>query len=122
MIKTTARQIEISMPSLAALGNSKLPAKAAYAVSKLSTACSKELDQYFKQREKIFSDAGCVVKDGKYVHDDQAVVDKAIKDVDEIASMVVEINALMLDIEQFGTAEVPGNAFFGLEWAMKSDT
>lgn len=131
MIKTTPKQIGESQMAVIALLNSRLPVKAAYSVSKLARACDVEMQQYNMAREKIFMGAGCtvitteeVIKGEKktisnYTHVDSEQLAQCIKDGDELATTPVEINALPLDLEQFGEAELPGSAFYGLEWAMK---
>lgn len=132
MIKTTLKNIAAAMPGLAALINSKLPVKAAYAVSKLAKACGAEMHEYDQRREKIFTEAGCTVEArGKHPGTGEELrewvnpvaPDKlldAIKQADELLTQEVELNALPLDLEQFGTADVPGGVFLGLDWAMKA--
>lgn len=136
MINCTNRQITLAVAAINTLCEAKLPAKAAYSVSKLTDACQTESKAHNIKREKIFSDAGCTVetkvvksvdKDGKaqeqqvgiWIHADAEILAKAAKDAEELAETPVEINALPLDIDQFGAAELPGNAFTGLDWAMK---
>ena len=81
-----------------------------------------EMEQYNAARTRIFNDAGCVIEGEKYVHkDDPAVVEKCVKEADELLAAEVEINALPLDIDAFGNAELQGAAFFALEWAMKQE-
>lgn len=119
MIKTTLDDITKSMEAIGLLLGAQLPAKAAYGVSKLARACRAEMDDYEQRRRKIFEEAGCTVKDNNFVHGDATVLAAAIKEVAELQSSECEINALPLDIEQFKEAEIPGNAFFNLDWAMK---
>lgn len=122
MIKTTLDDISKSMEAIGLLLGAKLPAKAAYGVSKLARACRAEMDEYEQRRTKVFEDAGCTVKDSNFVHEDPTVLAAAIKEATELRSSECEINALPLDIEQFKDVEVPGNGFFGLDWAMKSES
>lgn len=119
MIKTTPKQISESMDAVNALLGAKLPAKAAYSVSRLARACQSEMETFTKARQKIFIDAGCTEKDKKYVHQDPAKLDAAVKESEELAGVEVELNALVLDLDQFNDADVPGNAFYALDWAMK---
>jgi hypothetical protein len=124
LIRTTLKSISEAMPALQLLLAAKLPVKAAYAVGKLSRACANEMEQYERDRAKLFAEAGCVVdeKANKYVHkDDATIVEKVSKEASEMLDAECEIVALPLDIEQFGNAEVPGAAFFGLDWAMKKE-
>lgn len=139
-MKTTLKQIIDSAGAIQLLMGAKLPVKASYAVSKLAKACQSEMEDYNKTREKLFEDAGCTqmpAKDAKgnvqkntdgtemmeYVHpeDDaeKSKVKAVVAKVEELHGAEVSLNALPLDLEQFGNAEVPGAAFFGLEWAMK---
>lgn len=122
-MKTTPRKIGEAMGAINALLSSKLPVKASYSVSKLARACQVELEDFGKAREKIFTEAGCTVDEAskKFVHDDKATLDKAVADADELSDTEVEINALPLDVELFGNAEVPGHAFLGLDWALKPE-
>lgn len=120
-IKTTPKKIGEANAAITALLGAKLPVKAAYAVSKLGKACQAEMEDFSKAREKIFTDAGCTVRDNKYHHDEKEKLDAAIKLADELSDAEVEIAALPLDIEQFGNAELPGHAFLGLDWAMKPE-
>ena len=120
------------------LSTKRLPAKASYSVSKLADACQAESQTFDKARQKLFSDAGCTIKvtkisvvdeDGKpkeierseWVHDDPAAFDAVKEQAMQLETMEVEINALLLDIDQFGSAELPGNAFTGLDWAVKKE-
>lgn len=122
MIKTTPKKIMEGMPGLNALLQAKLPVKAKYSVSKLGRACQEELETFEKTREKIFTDAGCVKGETKWTHPDGPdAVQTATKEVDELAGVEVEINALPLDLEQFGNGDIEGPAFYGLDWAMKAD-
>lgn len=126
-IKTTNRQIVDGTGSINTLLKSILPSKAAYSVSKLANACVSEQKSYETAREKIFTDAGCEIRetgpDGakvrEWTHDDKEVVEKAKASVNDLLDAEVELNALPLDIDQFGNAELPGNAFTGLDWAIK---
>lgn len=120
-IKTTLKQIADAMPAInALLACSKLPVKASYAVGKLAAACESEMVAYNKARNQAFLDAGCGVADDKYTHPDgAAALTAAAAKADELLDAEAELSALPLDIAQFGSAEVPGNSFFNLEWAMK---
>lgn len=118
MLKVTVRNMLQSQGSVQALVRSRLPAKAAYAVSKLAAACEHEAKHFEKERLKVFTDAGCTLVENKWTHADKAVYDASIKRVEEMADAEVELNALPLALEQFGSAEVPGGVFIGLEWAM----
>lgn len=120
-MKTTIKQIQDAVPALQILTGCKLPVKAAYSVSKLVKACDRELADYTEARTKIFQDAKCTVVDGNFTHDDKAILDECIAKAEELRSAEVEINALPLDIEQFGNGDVPGAAFLGLDWAMKQE-
>lgn len=121
-IKTTPATIALAIGSLTALMGAKLPVKAAYTVSKLARACDAELETYNAARAKIFTDAGCVVEGTQYVHKtDPTKLAEAIKQGDELGTVECELNALPLDIEQFKDCDVPGNAFYGLDWAMKPE-
>lgn len=124
MITTTIKELREAQPCITMLLNARLPVKAAYAVSKLARACNPELEQFGKAAEKIFTEAGCTLTgDGdkkEWTHKDKAILEKAIADVDELMTVAVELNALPLDLEQFGTAELPGAAFLMLDWAMKA--
>lgn len=119
MIKTTFKTVDASKQSLQALFSTKLPVKAAYAVGKLAQACDGAMAEYAEKRGKIFETAGCVAKDGKWVHIEQGVIDACVKEADELSEAEVELNALPLDIEQFGSVEVPGYVFVHLDWAVK---
>lgn len=133
-INTTPAKIDIALTALRVLGAAKLPAKAAYSVSKLAKACDNQLRDFHTEREKIFTAAGCTkevvpekkAQDGspmmKWVHPDPGELAAAIKETDALADVDVELaGVLPLDIEQFGNAELPGHAFYGLDWAMKPD-
>lgn len=130
MLNTTLKQIMDANAALSILLGAKLPVKASYSVSKLAKACASEMEDYNKKREKMFGDAGCVlVTTGKnddgsekkeYQHpDDKAKLDAVVKEIEELQGVEVEINALALDLDQFGSADVQGAAFYGLDWAMK---
>lgn len=124
MLKATLKQIAESTGSINLLmQGKKVPPKAAYAVSKLAKACANEMEHYGEQRKKVFDEAGCTVDTEKsvYVHaDGQEKVDAVAKEAEQLLDAEVEINALALDLEQFGDkAELDAAAFFGLEWAMK---
>jgi hypothetical protein len=119
VIKTTLMAIEKALPALTAQATAKLPVKAAYGLAKLRDACTKEMERYLEQRDKLFKDANCVIKDDKWTHPDSALYASLVKQSEELASVEVEINALPLDLEQYGNAELPGNSFFMLEWALK---
>ena len=135
MIKTSPKQIAICMGSLEALMGAKLPVKATYAVGKLARACHAAMETYNKDRQKEFEDAGCktVIKgknpDGSdrevYEHpeDDEAKTKlKAVqKKTEEMAEVEIEVNALPLDLAQFGDVDLPGNALYGLDWAVKAE-
>ena len=120
-MKATLRQIIEGNAGLQLMLGSKLPVKASYAVSKLARACASELDDFNKQREKLFTDAGCTVVGQEYAHSEgKEKIAAIIKEVEQLKDVEVEINALPLDLEQFGSGELPGAAFFGLDWAMKT--
>lgn len=132
MLKATLKQIMEGNAALGLLLGAKLPVKASYAVSKLAKACSSELEDYNKKRTQLFQDAGCVLTttgenpDGtpkqEYTHTDgKEKIDAVVKEIEDLIDAEVEINALALDIDQFGSADVQGAAFFGLDWAMKQD-
>lgn len=133
-MKATLKQVLESTPAIQLLMGAKLPVKASYAVSKLAKACQIEIEDYNKTREKLFEDAGCKQQangqknpDGtdimEYVHPeddaDKSKVKAVVDKVEELQGAEVTLNALPLDLEQFGNVEVPGAAFFGLGWAMK---
>lgn len=131
-MKATLKQINEGSGALNLLMGAKLPVKAAYAVSKLAKLCQNEMEHFGKQREKHFEDAGCKIevtgkdKEGnetkEYVHPDgKEKIDAVVKEVEEMMDAEVEISALPLDLEQFKDVELPGAAFFGLDWAMKKD-
>lgn len=120
MIKTTPDQIAKSVAAINMLLSMKLPAKAAYAVSKLARVCKEENDAFDRDRAKVFEDAGCTVKDSNYVHEtDPAKLEEAIQAAQERRMVDCEINALPLDIEHFKDVELPGDVFLSLDWAMK---
>ena len=120
MISTTLKTIVDSQASIQLLLDAKIPVKAAYAVSKLARACASEMEHYGEQRRKAFEAAGCVVKDNKWVHPDgEEALKEAVKTADELLDAKVELNALPLDLDQFGNGDIVGAAFFNLEWAMK---
>jgi hypothetical protein len=125
MIKSTLKEILDSFGSIQTLvGGKKMPPKAAYAVGKLARAVQSEIEQFYKTKEKIFTDAGCVVEPVKneYIHPAEPTkLEEAKQAVEDLVGAEVELNALPLDIEQFGNAELDGNAFIGLDWAMKKD-
>lgn len=120
MIRTTIRKVIEGATGLDPLLKAKLPVKAKYSVSRLASACQAEIERYHKEREKIFTEAGCVAGEKVYTHDDPEVLKKATAEADELLGAEVEISALPLDLEQFKDAEIEGPAFFGLEWAMKA--
>jgi hypothetical protein len=121
-MKTTLKEINASIPSLRILSKGKkVPPKANYAISKLAKACDNELEHYNQERHKLFVAAGCTVsEDGeKYLHETPGKVDEIEKQAKEMLEAEVELNALPLNIEQFGDAEFEnGCAFYGLDWAM----
>ena len=124
-MKATIQQLFEATPAIQLLlGCPKLPIKASYAVGKLAKAVDSELKQYQEKKQKIFDDAGCILSEDKtrYVHTDEAVLLACAKDAQDLTGAEAEIYALPLDLEQFGNAEVPGAAFFGLEFAMKEET
>ena len=121
-MKTTIKQIQDAVPALQILTGCKLPVKAAYSVSKLVKACDRELAEFNEARVKIFTEGGCVVVDGNYANPpDKEVLKDCLDKAEELRDTEVEINALPLDIEQFGNGDVPGAAFLGLDWAMKQE-
>lgn len=129
MIKTTLKNVMQAMPCIDLLMAAKLPVKAAYAVGKLGRACAPEAEAFNRERDKIFAEAGCTIEDKgadahgnerrQWVHSEPEKLAVALKQADELLTQEVELNALPLDLEQFGNADVPGAAFFGLGWAMK---
>lgn len=123
-MQATLKQLNDSQQAVQLLLESKLPAKAAYAVSKLAAACLQELQDYQAARAKIFTDGGCVVDANRkeWVHPDgKERRDEAVKQADELLGATVTLNVTPLDLEQFKDVEVPGGAFFALDWAMKAD-
>ena len=118
MIKVTLKQLAGSQVGMSALLGAKLPIKAKYAVSKLAGAIDKELESFNAARNKIFDDAGCTVVDKAYSHTDKDALAKAIKDAEELATSEVELNALPLNLDQFGDGDIDGPAFYGLMWAV----
>lgn len=130
-MNTTIKQIAEATAAINVLMGAKLPVKAAYAVSKLAKLCSNEMEHFGKQRDKVFEDRGCTItetenKDAngepikEWSHPDgKEAMAAVLKEIDEMMQSAVEISAVPLDIEQFGDADVPGGAFFGLDWAMK---
>lgn len=121
MIKATNQQILDSIFATQILMACKLPIKAAYAVSKLGKACAIEERDINEMKQKIFTEGGCTIIDGRWSGADEEKFAAAIKEVEAMLSIEIEINAIPLDIEQFGNAEIPGNAFYGLDWAMKPE-
>jgi hypothetical protein len=121
MLKTTPRKITEGMAGLDALLKAKLPVKAKYAVARLARACQDELEQFGKVREKVFKEAGCAAGEKSWTHEDPDRLAHAVKEVEEMMDAECEINALPLDLDQFGDGEVEGPAFLGLDWAMKAD-
>ena len=121
MINATLKQLAASSVGIQSLLAAKLPVKAKYAVSKLAGAIDRELETFNAARTKIFDDAGCTVVDKAYSHTHKELLANAIKDAEELALTEVEINALPLDIEQFGNADIEGPAFYALDWAMKPE-
>lgn len=131
MIKTTVKQIQEGMSALQILTGCMIPAKAAYAVSKLINACNSELAHFETARKKIFTDAGAVIGpvtrqvDGKdvtndeWTHADPEKMEEIKAQVVELQGAEAELNALPLDIEQFGSKDLPGGALVGLGWALK---
>lgn len=119
-MKATITQIQQAIPCIQMLMNAKLPAKAAYAVSKLGKACDAEFTEYQQARTKIFEGGGCVIKDNAYVNDDAEKLAVCVAEANAVAGLEVELNALPLDLDHFGNAEIPGSAFYGLEFAMKA--
>jgi hypothetical protein len=123
MIKTTLKALQESQPCITMLLNARLPVKAAYAVSKLGRAINAELEQFGKTREKLFEEAGCTVTgegDKKeWTHKEKETLKSVIKQVEELLTTEVEVNALPLDLDQFGSAELPGASFLTLGWALK---
>lgn len=124
MIKATPKKITEGLAALNLMMSPsvKLPAKAAYGLGKLAKACNAEMKDYGEARNKVFEQHGCTLKgpEGKqeWTHEDPEKLKAAIAEADQLADVEVELNAIPLDLEQFGNAEVPG-AFFGLDWAMK---
>jgi hypothetical protein len=127
----TIKQIRDALPALQQLMSAKLPAKAAYAVSKLATTCQKEANHYNAMRTKCFEDAGCKIEGDEWIHPDdprendkpmkeKPKRDEVVKHTEEMLDTTVSINVLPLDLEQFKDAEIPGGAFFSLDWAMKT--
>ena len=122
MIKTTPKLIRGCIGSLNELSGSALPVKAAYSVSKLIAACNSELRDFEAARNKIFADAGCTINDKtQWTHENLEVLEAKKKVVEELLDVETEINALPLDIEQFGSATVPGGVFAELFWALKPE-
>lgn len=137
MIKTTNREIQQSTGCINVLLVAKLPAKATYSVSKLAGACMAEQKTFSEATKKVFEEAGCKIVTKKvkvadkdtggtkevdssvWHHDDAAVLASTVATVEEMADAEVEINALPLNIDQFGNAELPGNTFIGLDWAIQ---
>lgn len=139
MIKAKLKDVVEAMPSVQALMSASLPVKAAYAVGKLARAMQGEFEDFNKAREKLFKDAGCFLEkaengmqewkhlgkkgvDGAADATGDSIVSGIVKQVnEELLEGEVELNALPLDIEAFKEAAVPGNAFYGLDWAMKPE-
>lgn len=121
MLKATLRQVIEAGPGLQMLSSVKLPIKAAYAVGKLAAAFSRESEHYSQLKDKVFKEAGCRIDKNQWTHDDPEVMERCIKEVEELAAADVELAALPLDLEQFGNAEVPAHALMHLDWAIKHE-
>jgi hypothetical protein len=121
MIKATIKQILNGNAGINSLLAAKLPVKAKYAVCKLADAMTVEMERYNKARAKIFEDAGCIAADNYYTHNDKDALVRATAEAAELTEAEVEINALPLDLEQFGNAEIEGPGFYGLDFAMKKE-
>lgn len=130
-MEATLKQIMEATGPLNQLMGAKLPAKAAYAVSKLASACTKELEHFGKVRDKMFEEGGCkaetVGKDAQgndkqeWVHPEGKEKVLAIaRKADEMLDSTVTLSVLPLDLEQFNNVELPGSSFYGLDWAMKA--
>ncbi len=128
-IKTTLQKVVDANVALSILTAADLPNKAAYTVSKLATACAREIRDYEKKRKSIFEKAGCTVKEHKdektkevisseWVHVEKEKLDAAIKEADELLELECEINALPFKLEHFGDVRLKGAAFMNLDWAM----
>jgi hypothetical protein len=127
-MKTTAAALQFAAPALGELMSIKLPAKFAYAVSKLAHAVDAELKQIAEAREKIFKDAGCTVvtetvdekEINRWDHEDKEVLEKAAKEAFELNDVEVELNVLPLDLDQLGDRDVEPRIFYPLDFAIKS--
>jgi hypothetical protein len=84
------------------------------------------MEHFGKQRDKVFEDFGCVsskVSEDRIEWNHPEGKEKlleAVKQIEDMLTSETELNALPLDLDQFGDAELPGGSFFGLDWAMKS--
>lgn len=146
MIKTTLKNVMEAQAAIEALMSVRsLPSKVSYAVSKLAKACQSEMQQYEEARKAIFEKHGCVmgfvidpqtdaprlvngmpVQEWQHPEDDayKSKVMAAVKEGTELLDVEIEINALYLYLDKFvdrndRDLELPGNAFFGLDWAIK---
>ena len=123
MIDVTLRQISKGMANLQQLVPCRVPIKAAYAISKLINACNAEITEFSKVRDGLYREGGCTIADSRWIHEDPAILAKLQADVEEMLdSTAVQLNALHLDIAQFGNCELPAGAFIDLEWALKPET
>ena len=64
MIKTTVREVVEAFSALSSIGAEKLPAKAAYRVSKLISKLKSEVKDFEETKRKLFLDAGGVSENG----------------------------------------------------------
>jgi hypothetical protein len=146
MIKTTLKQVIEAQGAINSLMSVKhLPSKVSYAVGKLAKACKSELEHYEEKRKEIFIKHGCVlsavidpttskavlvqgqpVQEWKHPEDDEAKTKllAAVMEGTELIDADTEIHALHLYLDKFvdkdgKDLDIPGDAFFGLDWAVK---
>lgn len=123
-MKATITQLQNSAGVLQeVLACPRVPAKAVYAVTKLINAMNPELEAFGKARDRVFQEHGCVVVGNTWANPEQPeALSAALVEIADLANQTeVELNALQLDPEQFGNAEIPGNTFMVLAWAMKEE-
>jgi hypothetical protein len=134
MIKTQVKNVLTAPIVIAEVLKNPLPPKAKYALSKLATACQKEGEAFFKERDRQFKEAGMQLvvdekapapKEGqepakKWVHPDgDEKTEELTKAIAEpMLDADCELHALELDLDQFGDKDMEGN-FVGLIWAFK---
>ena len=121
-ITTTIHQITKAMPAIQKqLAVSEMPPKASLMLGNLSSECQKQLDTFYKKRDALFEQAGCVFneKTGLWGHKKEEIFKECVAKASEMADAEVELSCPKLNLDYYGSTALPGAAFHELGWAVK---